>query len=115
MSDEIDRKTYAPRYRAIRQLPSGSWQARWYDSKRTRHSRTFPTERKAKDFLDTVSADRQRGTYLNPRDGRRSLGELADRWIASKTLRPKTEAAYKTIIEHRIKPEIPEPAYPVKI
>jgi integrase len=100
-----DSKTYAARYRAIRQLPSGSWQARWYDSKRVRHSRTFATERKAKDFLDTVSADRQRGTYLNPRDGRRSLGELADRWIASKTLRPKTEAAYRTIIEHRIKPK----------
>ncbi|MCD5419098.1 site-specific integrase [Rhodococcus pyridinivorans] len=92
----------ANRY-SIRQR-SGRWQARWYDAAGKRRSKTFATRTQAKKFLDGVKADLNRGDYIDPSDARRTFREVAELWLGSRNLRPKTAKSYRTILEQRIYP-----------
>lgn len=89
---------------SIRQRESGRFQARWYDDAGARHTQMFDTRTAAKKFLDRVSADRQRGDYINPRDGERTVREVAELWLSVKTLRPKTAADYASMLRLRVYP-----------
>lgn len=93
----------ANRY-AIREQTSGRFQARWYDPDGKRKSKTFATKTEAKKHLDGISADRNRGDYIDPGDAQRTVEEIAELWLNSRNLRPKTEQSYRTILEQRIYP-----------
>lgn len=93
----------ANRY-AIREQTAGRFQARWYDADGKRRSKTFGTKTEAKKFLDNISADLNRGDYIDPNDGRRTFREVAELWFSSRNLRPKTEQSYRTILDQRIYP-----------
>jgi integrase len=100
----MTKRTYADRGRSIRQLASGNWQARYYDTKGERHSQAFSTKQLARDFLDRISADKQRGDYLDPRAGRTTLAEVAELWLSAKSMRQKTESTYRSILKTHIYP-----------
>ncbi|MDV2476398.1 site-specific integrase [Rhodococcus zopfii] len=89
---------------AIREQTSGRFQARWYDDGGVRRSKTFATRTDAKRFLDNIKADRNRGDYIDPSDARRPFREVAELWLNSRNLRPKTAQSYRTILEQRIYP-----------
>ncbi|MFI6399534.1 tyrosine-type recombinase/integrase [Rhodococcus coprophilus] len=89
---------------AIREQTTGRFQARWYDDGGKRRSKTFGTRTEAKRFLENIKADRNRGDYIDPSDARRSFREVAELWLGSRNLRPKTEQSYRTILEQRIYP-----------
>ncbi|MGW6377066.1 tyrosine-type recombinase/integrase [Rhodococcus sp. NPDC055112] len=93
----------ANRY-AIREQTAGRFQARWYGADGKRKSKTFATKTEAKKYLDNISADLNRGDYIDPSDGRRTVKEIAELWLGSRNLRPKTEQSYRTILEQRIYP-----------
>ncbi|MFZ2175457.1 MAG: tyrosine-type recombinase/integrase [Rhodococcus sp. (in: high G+C Gram-positive bacteria)] len=89
---------------AIREQTTGRFQARWYDDGGKRRSKTFGTRTEAKRFLENIRADRNRGDYIDPSDARRSFREVAELWLGSRNLRPKTAQSYRTILEQRIYP-----------
>lgn len=89
---------------AIREQTTGRFQARWYDDGGKRRSKTFGTRTEAKRFLENIKADRNRGDYIDPSDARRTFREVAELWLGSRNLRPKTEQSYRTILEQRIYP-----------
>ncbi|QQM54201.1 tyrosine-type recombinase/integrase [Rhodococcus pyridinivorans] len=89
---------------AIREQTQGRFQARWYDDGGKRRSKTFGTRTEAKRFLENIKADRNRGDYIDPSDARRTFREVAELWLNSRNLRPKTAQSYRTILEQRIYP-----------
>ncbi|WP_326601858.1 tyrosine-type recombinase/integrase [Rhodococcus sp. PD04] len=95
---------------AIREQTTGRFQARWYDDGGKRRSKTFGTRTEAKRFLENIKADRNRGDYIDPSDARRSFREVAELWLGSRNLRPKTEQSYRTILEQRIYPRFADRA-----
>lgn len=86
-----------------------SVEARWYTLTGTRQARRFPldkagdaralarAERAAGAFLDRQNADKSRGSEVNVND-RTRFHEVAARWLATKTGRPKTLAGYESLL-----------------
>lgn len=75
-----------PRRRAfgsVRKLPSGNWQARYFDGGGNRITSTtvFETKADATRFLAQIEADLSRGDYLDPRAGRITLADWATEWL----------------------------------
>jgi len=89
---------------SIREQSAGRYTARWYDDAGRRRSKTFGTRTEAKKFLDNIKSDRNRGDYIDPSDARRNFREVAELWFSSRNLRPKTRAAYRTILDQRLYP-----------
>lgn len=79
---------------AIDKLPSGRWRVRYRDpgGRRVTAPTSFPTKADANAFLATVHADLARGQYLDPRAGRVTVGEWAERWLDRAGKRPATVA-----------------------
>jgi hypothetical protein len=81
----------------VRKLPSGRWQARYYDQAGTRHTapRTFPTRGDANRYLAQVEADLLRGAWADPRLARTTFGQWVERWQQTTAeLRPGTRVLY---------------------
>lgn len=68
-----------------RRLPSGAWQARYYNGlgKRITAPETFASKADAQRWLAVIQADQLRGTYIDPRAGRISFAEWAEEWLTS--------------------------------
>ena len=68
----------------IRKLPSGRWQARYPDGsgRKVPADRTFPTKADAAQFLASVQTDMARGQFLDPREGKITLAQWTDEWLA---------------------------------
>jgi len=65
----------------ITQRPENKrWRARWQDSGGRQHSKTFATNKEAAAWLASVSTDRARGEWTDPRAGRIALAEWARQW-----------------------------------
>jgi integrase len=70
---------------AIRRLPSGRWQARYFDQEGEYHAApsTFATKAEAARFLATVEADMARGTWRDPRAGDITFARWAQEYMDS--------------------------------
>jgi len=79
---------------AIDRLPSGRWRVRYRDpgGRRITAPNSFATKSDANAFLATVHADLARGQYLDPRAGRLTVAEWAERWLDRAGKRPATVA-----------------------
>lgn len=90
------------------QLPSGRWRA-FYRVEGTKFSapRTFDTKADAQAWLAGERADRDRGTWHDPRAGRITLAEYAQTWLDSRPdLAPRTAANYAALIGRWITPRV---------
>ncbi len=88
-------------------------EARWYDLAGKRKGKRFAldtpgdgkarkrAERAALDFLDRISADKQRGSEVDP-NARARFREVAETWLATKHGRPKTLAGYRSLLDKHI-------------
>src|SRR5918995_702756 len=66
---------------------------------------TFATKADAGRYLSKVEADLLRGEWTDPRLGRTSFGEWADRWLESTVnLRANTKAGYRMILRRYLLP-----------
>jgi integrase len=80
---------------SVRRLPSGRWQVRYYNGldERTTAPETFATKADAQKWLAVAQADMLRGTFIDPRAGRMSFAEWAERWLTSKPGKRATSLA----------------------
>jgi integrase len=98
---------------SVRQLPSGRWQARYRDLAGKPHtaSQTFATRPEAARFLAQVETDLARGEWTDPRAGRVSFAEWADRWQDTTTnLRPNTRALHGYLLRRFLLPAFADTA-----
>lgn len=95
------------RFGAIRRLPSGRYQVRYrtVDGRDVTAPLTFATKADAGRYLSKVEADLLRGEWADPRLGRTTFGEWADRWLDSTVnLRANTKAGYRSILSRYLRP-----------
>jgi hypothetical protein len=95
------------RFGAIRRLPSGRYQVRYRtaDGRYVTAPTTFETKADAGRFLSKIETDMLRGQWADPRLGRTSFNELADRWLDSTvTLRANTKDGYRSILRRYLRP-----------
>jgi len=97
------------RFGAVRQLPSGRWQARYPgpDGLMRPADRTFSTQTDAEVWLSVMEADIVRGNWFDPDAGRVPLGEYGERWIAERPgLSPRTVTLYSGLLRLHVKPKL---------
>ncbi|MFF9013441.1 tyrosine-type recombinase/integrase [Streptomyces sp. NPDC014870] len=98
----------APRrsFGAIRQLPSGRWQARYpgTDGVLRAAPDTYETKREAELFLAQVQADQARGDWIDPTAGEVMFAEYAKRWIDERGVAPTTEELYRRLLRLHLEP-----------
>jgi integrase len=91
----------------IRRLPSGNFQARYrHPHTKETVSRTFPRRAAARDWLNAQRVDLQRGTWLDPRHARVTLGDFAESWLAAHQVKPRTRTGYRTDLDVHILPSL---------
>jgi integrase len=88
----------------IRKLEANRWQARYRDpGDRRERSRNFATKAAAQRWLDQVTAGLVRGDYADPKAGRVTVGEYAERWFSSTTaLKPSTRNSYRSLLDEHV-------------
>jgi len=91
---------------AVRQLPSGRWQASYLavDGLRRTASSTFTTKTDAHAWLTVRQSELLRGDWIDPDLGRVSFDDFATRWIAEHRLSPRTRDLYEGLHRLHIKP-----------
>jgi integrase len=94
------------RFGAVRQLPSGQWQARYRGPEGlTRPApQTFPTKISAERWLIRTEADLLDGGWIDPDAGLMSFSEYATAWIEERDLRPGTAQVYRYVLSRHLLP-----------
>ena len=95
------------RFGALRQLPSGQWQARYRgpDGLMRPADTTFATRTDAEVWLTRKEADILNGDWINPDAGKVKLAEYGTTWIEERpNLRPKTIRLYRYLFRCHIQP-----------
>lgn len=92
------------RFGAVRKLPSGRWQARYWglEGLRITADRTFPTKTEAARYLEQVEVDQLRGVWHDPAVARGTrVRDWAWRWFDqhSASLRTSTVDSYKGLLD----------------
>ena len=101
-----DKRRRRRAFGAVRQLPSGRWQAR-YRNRQGRlvpAPRTFPTKTDANRYLTLMEAEQIRGSHYDPKRGQTKFGTWAEQWLKGATLRPKTRTLYGYLLRRFIEP-----------
>jgi integrase len=92
---------------SVRRLSSGRWQVRYRDLSGVLHTgpHTFTSKADAARYLAMVEADLHRGAWADPKLGRITLTEWAERWQATTTnLRPTTRDLYAYLLSRFLLP-----------
>jgi integrase len=92
---------------AVRQLPSGRWQAKYRHPRSNRFigaPSTFSTKKDADRWLSSTQVDIERGNWIDPAWGSVSLDEYAHSWLAQRLLAPRTVELYRGLLKHHIVP-----------
>jgi excisionase family DNA binding protein len=106
-----ERRKRARSFGTARRLPSGRWQARYYDQAGVRHTapQTFPSKADASRYLAQGEADLLRGAWTDPRLARITFGEWVERWWPTTAdLRPGTRAFYDYLLRRLLLPAFEE-------
>jgi integrase len=81
------------------------WQARWWDG--SKHiKRSFTHKGEAQAFIDRVTADLVKGTYIDPDAGRITFREYAEAWRLAQAHRPNTALMVESSLRRHIYPVI---------
>ncbi|MFG3247028.1 tyrosine-type recombinase/integrase [Streptomyces sp. NPDC048187] len=84
------------------------YRARYVGPDGTEKSKSFPDGQKrvAEKWLSQVEADMTRGQYIDPRAGRLTVRQHADRWLASLTMDPGTFVSTEMRIRLHVVPHL---------
>jgi len=80
------------------------WRARYRAPGGQSRSRTFKRKVDAERFLTGVEHDKLTGGYVDPRAGRVTFAEYAERWRAAQVWRPSTASAVETSFRRHLLP-----------
>jgi integrase len=88
---------------AVRQLPSGRWQARYRDQagRLVAAPTTFDTKLDASAWLEDATGHQATIARANP-----VLAAYAERWLAERELKPRTRALYRSLLDGQILPSL---------
>ncbi len=91
---------------AVRQLPSGRWQASYLavDGLRRTAPSTFSTKADAHAWLTVRQSELLKGDWIDPDLGRVALDDFATRWISEHRLSPRTRDLYEGLHRLHIRP-----------
>ena len=79
--------------------------AHWRDPDGRLREKWFTNAKAANNHLATATADMLRGVYVDERLLRKTLREVAEEWLVTKTdVKPRTEAEYRRILDKRLLP-----------
>jgi integrase len=95
------------RFGAVRELPSGQWQARYKGPDGTMHAadHTFPNKTDAEVWLTVKEAEIISGDWINPDAGRVNFDKYAAAWIEERPgLRAKTIELYRYLLRYHLSP-----------
>ena len=90
-------KSYRGRYK----LPNGRYGSVVEDER----GQPFTTARAAKQYAEGLEADVRRKTFINPRDGKITVGEWAELWLKAIDVGPLSEREYRSRIGKWLVPE----------
>jgi integrase len=81
------------------------YRVRYRDPAGRERSKSFARKVDAERFLRHVEADLVRGQWVDPEQGRTTVGELAERWfVTTATLKPKTREDYRSLLDNHVLP-----------
>jgi integrase len=91
-------------YGSVRKLPSGRWQARYWDTGGQRPApATFATKADALAWLASAQTDQLRGTWVDPSAGTLNFATFANQWLAGRNdLRGTTYGKYRYLLDSHI-------------
>lgn len=89
-------------HRADRPRP---WLARYRVPAGGQRSRSFTTKKRAEKWLRSELSALDAGRWVDPRAGQVTLTEWAESWLAGVSVKPKTEAGYRSLLRSRIIPK----------
>jgi integrase len=92
---------------AVRQLPSGRWQAKYRHPQSNQFitaPSTFPTRGDADRWLANTQADLERGSWIDPSLGAVTLEEYATLWMEERILAPRSAELYRGLLRLHIIP-----------
>ncbi len=91
---------------AVRQLPSGRWQASYLalDGLRRTALSTFTTKADAHAWLTVRQSELLKGDWIDPDLGRVTFDDFATRWIAEHRLGPRTRDLYEGLHRLHLRP-----------
>jgi integrase len=82
------------------------WRVRWVDDSNHEHTKVFARKPDAQTHLNKLTADVQRGEYVDPRKSAEAFGSVAEQWYLTKQHRkPKTIAGYRSLLDTLILPK----------
>ena len=89
---------------SVKQRPDGRWRARYRDEAGKEHARHFPRKVDGQRWLDEVTAAVVTGQYVDPKAGRETVRQYAERWRAMQDHRLGTEALYERVLRLHVYP-----------
>jgi hypothetical protein len=90
---------------AVDRLPSGRWRGRFRGLDGHRHTAVFRTKADADAWLANQQVDRARGSWIDPREGRRTFDYWAVSWLSTTVhLKAKTRVGYESILRTHLVP-----------
>ncbi|ROS39379.1 tyrosine-type recombinase/integrase [Amycolatopsis thermoflava] len=94
------------RFGAVRELPSGRWQARYLGPDGRTHPapHTFPGKRDAEQWLSVVEAEILRGDWLDPGLARIKFADYGRAWIKERKVSQRTRDEHDSIWRNHVEP-----------
>ncbi|WP_143091826.1 tyrosine-type recombinase/integrase [Lentzea albida] len=80
------------------------WLAVWLDPEGRERSKAFKTKTPADLHWAAQETDVERGQYLDPKAGKELFSDVAERFLASRSVDPSTAIKYRGVYESHIKP-----------
>lgn len=96
-----DKRARKWRYRGRYKLPNGKWGSVSRDD----NGQPFYSERAAEQYAHGLEVDVRRKQFINPRDGRTTVGAWAETWLPSIEVAPLTEKEYRLRLKNQILPQ----------
>jgi integrase len=84
------------------------WRVLWVDDQGGEHSKSFKRKPDAQAHLNGLTADVQRGEYVDPRKSSETFGTVAEQWFLTKQgalKKPKTLAGYRSLLDTIVLPQ----------
>lgn len=89
---------------SLTRRPDGAWRARYRDPDGQEHARHFARRIDAARWLDETTAALVTGQYVDPRAGRETVRDYAERWRQMQDHRPGTQALYERVLRLHVYP-----------
>jgi integrase len=80
------------------------WLACWLDPDGRERSQAFKTKTAADKHWRDQESDRDRGEYYDAKAGQKLLGEVAKRWLASRSVDPSSKIRYESVYRLHVEP-----------